>query len=212
MTILSVINERRNGPLIAAAASLWIKPDDLVVDVTYGRGRFWTDYRPANLVCHDIDPRLGDGVDFCELPEDDESVDVVVFDPPYISVGGRNTSTVPDMLDRYGLEDAPTSPEELSELIACGISEAHRVLKRGGKLFLKTADYVTSGRYYPGHFYALNFALMPLGRDLPMYEMVDEFVHFSGTGPQPLTNRDGTPRRQIHSRRAHSFLTIFKRL
>lgn len=35
-------------------------------------------------------------------------------------------------------------------------------------------------------------------------EQVDEFIHHSGTGPQP------PGRRQLHSRRAHTFLCIFR--
>lgn len=46
--------------------------------------------------------------------------------------------------------------------------------------------------------------LAELSEDI-QFEQVDEFVHFSGTGPQP-------PRpRQFHSRRAHSFLCVFKK-
>jgi hypothetical protein len=53
-TVQSVVRRRTYGPLLAAAAQLWIELEDLVVDVTYGRGNFWTDYRPARLVAHDL--------------------------------------------------------------------------------------------------------------------------------------------------------------
>ena len=39
----------------------------------------------------------------------------------------------------------------------------------------------------------------------------DLFIHHSGMGPQPKTNLDGTPRRQVHSRRAHSYLVVFQK-
>src|SRR5688572_3505485 len=86
-TVQSVVHCATNGPLLAAAAQLWIGPDDLVVDVTYGKGNFWTRYRPGRLVTHDL---ALDGVDFRHLPEAPGSVDVVVFDPPYIPQGGRD--------------------------------------------------------------------------------------------------------------------------
>ena len=60
-TVQSVVRCPTNGPLLAAAAQLWIADDDLVVDVTYGRGMFWTHYRPGRLVAHDL---ALDGVDF----------------------------------------------------------------------------------------------------------------------------------------------------
>jgi hypothetical protein len=81
-TVQSVVKARTNGPLIAAVAVLWIRDGDRVLDVTYGRGNFWTKFRPEHLTTHDL---TLDGVDFRHLPEDDNSVDVVVFDPPYIA-------------------------------------------------------------------------------------------------------------------------------
>jgi hypothetical protein len=193
----SVIRCRQNGPLIAAAAELWIDSDDLVVDVTYGKGNFWTVFRPTQLVAHDL--YNGDGVDFRSLPEADESVDVVVLDPPYIPQGGRDTSTTQDFLDRYGLQEVPKTRGELEVLIAEGITEATRVLKPSGRLFVKCMDYINGGRFCQGRHAVVTAA------HFAGLEQVDEFVHHSGTGPQP------TGRAQLHSRRAHSFLCVFQK-
>lgn len=195
-TVQSVVHCRENGPLLAAAAQLWINAADIVLDVTYGRGNFWTHIRPRGLVAHDL---ILDGVDFRQLPEADASVDVVVFDPPYIAQGGRDTSTTPDFLDRYGLVDVPKTAPELNELIAAGIKEAFRVLKPKGRLMVKCMDYVNGGRLILGRHHVVTTALS-LGM-----EQVDEFVHYSGLGPQPP--RDV----QQHSRRAHTFLCVFRR-
>lgn len=214
-TVESVVRARTNGPLLAAAAVLWIPADALVVDVTYGRGLFWTHYRPARLVAHDL---ALDGVDFRTLPEADGTVDVLVFDPPYIPQGGRDSSTIDGpripgganvsggdgFLERYGLVDGPRTVVELDELFRAGLKEASRVLRAGGRLLVKCSDYVTSGRYVSGRHRVVGAAL-----DLGFIQ-VDEFVHYSGTGPQPLTDADGNPRRQYHSRRAHSFLVVFE--
>lgn len=195
-TVQSVVQTQRNGPLIAAAAQLWIKPDDVVLDVTYGRGLFWTDYRPPILVAHDL---AVDGVDFRHLPDLDGSVDVVVFDPPYIAQGGRATSMIPDFLDRYGLVDVPKTTREVDLLIWGGMSEARRVLRPGGRLLVKCMDYISGGRYVQGRHVVVGYAA-----DLELVQ-VDEFVHYSGTGPQPPRTR------QLHSRRAHSFLCVFQK-
>lgn len=202
MSVESVIKVRTNALLIEHVAPLWIRPDDLVIDTTYGLGGFWRLYRPASLICHDL---ILDGVDFRHLPEPDNCADVVVFDPPYIPQGGRKTSTVPDMLNRFGLMDVPTTVRGMNELNALGMAEASRVLKPRGLLFVKCMDYVNSGKYNSGRHSTVSAAL-----DLDM-EQVDEFVHHSGTGPQPKFERNGCPRRQVHSRRAHSFLCVFRK-
>lgn len=194
----SVVRSKTNGALMAAVAQLWIKPDDVVADVTYGEGLFWTRYRPEHLIAHD--KYTLDGVDFCRLPEETASVDVVVFDPPYVSKGGRDTSGIPEMDSRYGLQGAPRTPALLVDLIAKGMTEADRVLRPGGCLLVKTMDYVSSGRMVWGRR-----SVVTVATDLLGMEQVDEFVHHSGTGPQPKG------RRQVHSRRAHSFLVVFEK-
>lgn len=223
----SVIRTKRNGVLIAQAARLWVADDDLVMDVTYGRGLFWTVFRPAKLICHD--KYKLDGVDFRELPEPDCSADVVVFDPPYMAPGGRVTSTIGEMNDRYGLVDVPKNPQETRELHEGGIKECARVLVPGGRLFVKTMDYISGGRLQKGRHHAVATA------EACGLEQVDEFIHHGGLGPQPKTNpirtcpcvADEVPatecdrcqgtgelggeiRRQVHSRRSHSFLLVFQ--
>lgn len=191
----SVVHNRSNAVLLAEVARLWIGPDDVVLDVTYGRGNFWLKIRPANLVTHDL---AVDGVDFRNLPEADRSVDVVVFDPPYIPQGGRTTSTVPDFLQRYGLVTVPRTTTELDEYHVAGIKEAARVLKPKGRLLVKCMDYVNGGRYVTGR-HTIVAAAHTAG-----LVQVDEFVHYSGRGPQPVRDR------QLHSRRSHTFMCVFQ--
>jgi hypothetical protein len=193
-----------NAGLIKYVSRLWLKPSDIVLDMTYGRGKFWDKYRPSTFVAHDLYTR--DGVDFRDLPESDSCIDVVAFDPPYVVEGGRETSTVPDMLNSYGT--GVTCPRTVPGLWAmndAGMAEAKRVLAPGGRLFVKTMDFVSSGKLVLGHQHVVDVA-KSLG-----LEQVDEIVHHSGTGPQPKFNPDGTPRGQVHSRRAHSFLCIFRK-
>lgn len=197
-TVQTVVDSRKNGALIRAASTLWIRPDDLVVDVTYGEGRFWTEYRPHRLVAHDL-YKL-DGVDFRALPEEDGSVDVVVLDPPYIAQGGRDSATAVDFRDRYGLNEAPKSSAELRELVAAGITEAARVLRPSGRLLVKTMNYVNGRRFVKAQRDVVTAA------EAVELEQVDEFVHLSGTGIPPPGRKV-----QIHARRAHSFLCVFQR-
>lgn len=197
-TVQSVVQARTNGALIAAAAELWIRDSDLVVDVTYGGGRFWTEFQPKRFVAHDL--HKGDGVDCRALPEADGSVDVVVLDLPYIAQGGRDTSTKPDFLDRFGLDGAPKNHPELERLFTASMTEAERVLAPSGRLFVKCMDYINGGKL---RLTRQHVATVATAEGLGL-EQADEFVHYSGTGPQSRTS-------QLHSRRAHSFLCIFQK-
>lgn len=205
--VLSVF-QGDNDALIAEVARLWLKPTDRVIDVTYGEGMFWRIYRPKKLVKHDLFKL--DGVDLRHLPHRAGSFDVLVLDPAYVSTGGRETSNIDEFNEAYGMLEAPRTPEELDVLFDDGIKEAHRVLRKGGphngrsRLLVKCADYVSGGHYHQGRHNVV------LSAEWYGFEQVDEFIHFSGTGPQPKNNPDGTVRRQVHSRRAHSILCVFE--
>lgn len=76
-----------NAALIADVARLGYL-DGTVLDVTYGRGLWWTEFRPARLIGLDADRRKARDVrgDFRALPFPDGSVDTVAYDPAYVCV------------------------------------------------------------------------------------------------------------------------------
>lgn len=203
--VLSAVVARNNGILIALIAPLWLEGARAVVDVTYGRGGFWTHYRPENLTCHDL--FLGDGVDFRDLPHLDGTFDRVVMDPPYVAPGGRKTTgpKMADMNTRYGMLTTQATPRAQWDYIRDGCQEAFRVLEPGGLLLLKAMDYVWSGKVQ----WVTRWAKDDLEAD--GFTVEDEVIHVGGTGPQPTKNRDGSPRRQVHVRRNHSVLIVARK-
>lgn len=188
-----------NGHLIAHVAMLgYIKADNYVLDPTYGAGTWWTLFKPGNLVARN---RRKDGSDFTHMPIHwTDSFDVVAFDPPYVAKGGRATSGIKEMDERYGQDDCPATPKLLQELIDAGLSECDRVTKKGGFILVKCMDYISSGKLFLGETNTLDFARM-LG-----LKVEDKFIHYSTTAnPQP------PGRRQVHARRNYSTLWVFKR-
>lgn len=205
MRIPSVANVKTNSVLLADyVRPLYLRANDVVLDATYGKGNFWTKYKPRKLIKHDL--YVLDGVDCRHLPENDESVDVVVLDLPYTSVGGRKTSTIKDFHKAYGLQRGGKTPEDVQVVIAEGIREAYRVLVPYGLLMAKCQDYISGGSFVSGHFSTVESA-QHFG-----FTLIDEFIHYrGGLGAQPTHNLDGSRRRQVHSHRAHSFLCIFQK-
>lgn len=187
-----------NAELVEDCARLgYLGSDWLTLDPTYGRGTWWTMWQPTRLIGHDL---RSDGVDFRSMPYDPGAFDAAVFDPPYISTGGRKTSTAEDFNDRYGLHTTPKTPKTLQEdLINPGITELARVIRPRGMLLVKCMDYVSSGRLWPGTHHTLTHALS-VGFDL-----VDRLEHIRTPGPQPPRDR------QVHARRNLSTLFVLRR-
>jgi len=140
----------------------------------------------------------GDGVDFRDLPEVDGAYDVAVFDPPYVCVGGRTTTGLPDMHDRYGLTDAPRTPAGVQALIDDGLAEVARVVRHRGLVLVKCQDYITSGRLWPGTHHTTTRGL-ELG-----LRLVDRLEYLTSPRPQP------SGRRQVHARRNLSTLLVWE--
>lgn len=209
MTVLAAHNWKSNAELIADVAKLgYINKHDVVLDPTFGRGRWWTKWRPIVLYGTDIrnplhNPcpywidcvlHLQGGIDFRNLPHEDDTFDVVAFDPPYKLNG---TPSTPDFDDRYGVHE-PTSWQDRHGLIRDGIAECERVLRPGGRLLLKCQDQVCSGkvRWQTREF--ADFAERCRG-----LELVDRFDMLGTHRPQP----EG--RRQVHAHGRPSTLLVF---
>jgi hypothetical protein len=195
-----------NGDLIADVAELYLKPDDLVVDVTYGKGIFWDKVKPKHFIAHDLNPTKGDGVAWNNLPEEDGSVDVLVFDPPYVSPGGRASSTLHEMNSRYEMQMTAPTPKQQWESIVEGLEEAHRALGRRKLLWFKCMNYISSGRLQRAKAWA------DIEFDRIGFRVEDEFIHVGSPGPQPKFNLDGTTRRQVHARNNASYLIVARKI
>ncbi|MDR1923774.1 MAG: hypothetical protein LBQ66_05315 [Planctomycetaceae bacterium] len=71
-----------NDQVFPYILSLYVRPKSLVADVTYGKGVFWR--RVPKEAFQILKTDLATGTDCRELPYKNESIDCVVFDPPYM--------------------------------------------------------------------------------------------------------------------------------
>lgn len=191
-----------NADLIAAVAKLYVPDGAVVADVTWGFGVFWRRFvgrrRRFTLIGSDIrqPSEVGPGVSLCadfrRLPYADESIDVVVLDPPYVHCGHYINN------HRYGaaLTDHMRHPE-IMELYRAGMVEARRVLRPGGTLWVKCKDE-NDGKQNWSHITIFN-----IGGELG-FERKDRFILVPGFVP---TRRH---QRQKHALKTHSELWVFK--
>lgn len=204
--ILAVDKWASNAHLIADCAKLgYLRKEWTTLDPTYGKGNFWSKWRPDILVGHDILSSLspdGKSHDATDLPYDDRSFDAVVIDGPY-KLNGTSQGTGPAASDKsYGV-DVPRTWQERMALLDLMLVEGARIADK--MLLFKCQAQVVSGakRWQPRIF--ANKAEEELG-----FVQVDEF-HFLGHRKQPTHNVDGSPRRQVTARSNYSTLLVLKR-
>lgn len=193
MTVFAAYKWKTNGHLIADVVQLGYL-DGSVIDVTYGNGSFWSQYRPDILITSDLRSPLAEfHWDFTDLPQETASFDVVVFDPPY----KLNGTPDPEVDRRYGVDER-TSWEDRHALIFAGLKEVCRVSRR--YVLLKCQDQVCSGKIRWQTKIFAEFA-EELG-----FEQVDRFDLLGHHRPQPM---EGRTQRHAHGR--PSTLLVFER-
>ena len=119
-----------------------------ILDATYNTGRIWGGSRRP-VVSMDIDPRFEPDIlaDNRDMPVDDESFAVVVYDPPHVGPQGRDKSRKRFDVD-FGASVACGKEHgwTLSYLYPDFLAEAHRVLMPDGLLLAKITDMVNNHR------------------------------------------------------------------
>lgn len=109
------------------------------------------------MCSHDIKQ----GVDCRALPYKDESVDCVVFDPPYMHTPGGTAHVGHQNYEAYYQNNMVTKfgkkyHEAVLELYFSGSKEAYRVLKTGGILIIKCQDEVCANKQRLTHIEIIN--------------------------------------------------------
>lgn len=242
MTITAATKWASNADMILDIVELgYIKPTDSIIDLTYGGGKWWTKYQhPGLFIANTDDDNVEDHggtsayttFDYRHIDHEitGEPFDVVVFDPPYVSMGGRATSGLPDFMDRYGLENAASSPERLQVDNELGLREAMRITRPGGLILAKCAPYISSGVRKDGDWWARDAALamgltiqdmlIHIGdvraqpKDGPCRKCAATGINISPVSDDACMKCGGTgriPRKVKHARNNYSVLFIFGR-
>jgi hypothetical protein len=128
------------------------KRPQLILDATVNGGRFWRgSKRPVLGLDIEILHRPDVVADNTKMPFRDETLDVVVYDPPHIPNQGKDNEK--DFNVRFGLvlRSSKENQYTFTHTYPPFVREAHRVLKPEGILFCKITDYVHHHRYNWAH-------------------------------------------------------------
>jgi hypothetical protein len=193
-----------NDGIFPSILELYVPAGSKIADITYGRGVFWRNVPKSQyrLMATDIKT----GVDCRALPYEDNSLDCIVFDPPYMHTPGGTAHVHHQNYENYyGNNVAANGSEKkyheaVLDLYFKTAHEAKRVLKPEGIFIVKCMDEVCANQQRLTHV-----------------ELINEFYN-QGFVVEDLfvllrNNRPGVSRilRQVHARKNHSYFLIFRK-
>jgi hypothetical protein len=198
-----------NAEIFPSILALHVPKGAVIADVTWGKGVFWQKVPPDDYTLLASD--LQTGTDATALPYDDDSLDCVVLDPPYMEglfrtkafhmAGGGSHAAFRDNYSdgRPTNGDGPKWHDAVIDLYQRAGAEAHRVLKVGGVFIVKCQDQVSANRQRLTHVELINHF-----EGLDFY-CKDLFVVMR-------TNQPGVSRmkKQVHARKNHSYFLVFQ--
>lgn len=200
----------RNDEVFPDIIQLHVPIGSTVADVTYGKGVFWK--RVPKDMYKLLATDIAMGVDCRKLPYEDNSLDCIVLDPPYMEGLFRKTSahmagngTYSAFREHYsngeGTTEGPKWHAAVTDLYFKAGKEAKRVLKKNGILIVKCQDEVSANR-----------------QNLTHVEIISEYERL-GFYTKDLfilvrPNKPGVSRllKQVHARKNHSYFLIFIKL
>ncbi len=215
-----------NAKVFSEILKLHVPPGAKVADVTYGKGVFWKNI-PQDMykvLASDITTeenngvlairKCATGIDLRNLPYEDNSIDCVVLDPPYMEglyrrkeshLAGSGTHAAfrrnysNGQITRSGVGE-PKWHDAVTDMYIKGGVEAYRVLRSNGILITKCQDEVSANKQRLTHVQIIS-AYESIG-----FYTKDLFVVIR-------TNKAGISRlkKQEHARKNHSYFLVFQK-
>ena len=190
--------------IIQNIIQLYIPQGKIDADVTYSKGVF---YKNGNIqepqYKFDINPQTVDTVqaDCRNLPLPDNSINSLMFDPPFLATSGKSLSTQENnnlILRRFGYY---RNEKELHKFYQDALNEFNRVLINDGILIVKCQDKISSGKQYLSHVFIINQAI-----EQGFYPE-DIFILLA----KSRIVADWQIKNQKHARKFHSYFIVFRK-
>ena len=168
----------------------------VIVDTTYGGGRFWPLELHNKVVKCDLDPERAKTVrsSFTCLPFKNNSVDIIAYDPPHIPDVGSVRPKL--MSEQYTIV---WGADDITSIGEAFVSEAKRVLRLDGFIICKISDQIQSGKR---RWQMYDFMKTCFAQGLTPCDIIIKVR--KAAMPQPHEY-------QLHARQRHSYFLVIKK-
>lgn len=196
-----------NAEVFPQVLNLHVPKGSTVADVTWGKGVFWAKVPPKDYKLLASD--LKTGQDCRSLAYEDESIDCVVLDPPYmeglfrnkkenLAGAGSHAAFRENYSNGQETTEGPKWHDAVLDLYLKAGKEAKRVLRSEGIFIVKCQDEVSANRQRLTHVELIN------AFEADGFYCKDLFVVVR-------TNQPGVSRliKQVHARKNHSYFLVF---
>jgi len=139
----------KDNKLLDAMLDFYAPRATRIIDVCCNARRMWKGSQWAGKVaCYDVDPSVKPDVacPWDALPDQDQSVDVLVYDPPHLPLAAASPKSLAHYSRGYGLKMS-SGEDNVADLHPPFLKEAKRVLRPDGIILAKIKDYVHNHRY-----------------------------------------------------------------
>lgn len=215
-----------NDKVFPMILELFIPENSLIADVTYGKGVFWknvdtskyellaSDLRTSGLPVH-----CAGGIDSRRLPYENDSLDAVVFDPPYMHTPGGTAHNGHQNFEGYYANNVeqdhhvikeiweetngnpPKYHEAVLDLYFRTAREAWRVLKKEGVFIVKCQDEVCANKQRLTH--------VEITMEFERFGYITEDLFVVVRKNKPGVSR--LKNKQQHARKNHSYFMIYRK-
>ncbi len=203
---------RNNEEIFPLILSLYVPIGSEIADVTYGKGVFWKKVNQKDYHLHFSDIKTG--IDCRDLPYNNQSMDCVVIDPPYMEgfyrrdgnhlAGNGTFSSFREAYSDSSIYEqktgAPKYHDAVLDMYYSAGHEAVRVLRQNGILIIKCQDEVSANKQHLTHVEIIN--------EYTAHGLVveDLFVMIRNNKPNVSTLK-----KQVHARKNHSYFLVFRK-
>lgn len=148
--------------IINSILKLHVPEGKIDCDPTYSKGNFYKNTGIAKPIYKfDICPQTTDTIksDARNLPLEDNSLNCIMFDPPFLATTGKSISSNENnnyINKRFGVFP---SEKELHQFYIDAMKEFYRILKKDGILIFKCQDKISSSKQYLSHVFIINEAV-----------------------------------------------------